>query len=81
MLPLRVIQASLQGVLVITVILTALPTPGLPTASLAAVALAVLALAADIEHFATPIASTEFPLTGASRKCWTGPCAKNGRRA
>ncbi len=53
MLPFRVIQASLHGVLVITVVLTALPPPGLPTASLAAVALTSLALAADKEHLAT----------------------------
>lgn len=52
-LPFGVIQASLHGLLVITVVLTAFPSPGLPPASLAAVTLTSLAFAADKEHFAT----------------------------
>ncbi len=53
LLPFRVIQASLLGLLVIVVVLAAFPSPGLLRASLAAVALTLLAIAADKEHFAT----------------------------
>ena len=51
-LPFRMIQTSLLGLLVNAVVVAAFPSPGLLTASLAAVTLTVLAIAADKEHFA-----------------------------